>query len=133
MITNEMFFEDSDEFGFLDENFYPTEKQSKVGRNKYTRKMKKNYKETKLFNEINNFYSYRSKWFGSKDGSHQYIDRLSNILGSGIYVKCSRTKLRSFYKRQAAKKVRKELQHETFFNNGNTYKRIYGNLGNLLI
>jgi len=132
MITNELFFDDFEELDILEENSCPNEKHSKLGRNKYTRKMKKNSKETKLFNNINNFYTYRSKWFTSKDGKHSTVDYLPNILGSGIYIRGTRTGLRGFYKRQAAKKVRKQLKDD-FFNTGNTYKKIYGTINYMLI
>lgn len=101
----------------------------KPKRNKQTRKLTKNKKDTKLFNElINSGYGYHSKYPAGKNENPWQKGYLKNIIGSGFYIKGNSTQIRGWYKRRSAKKFRQFLKQSIDPVDGCMYRKICRNI-----
>ena len=101
----------------------------KPKRNKQTRKLIKNKKDTKLFNElISSGYGYTSKYPAGKNSNPWEKKYLKNIIGSGFYIKGSSTQLRGWFKRHSAKKFRRFLKQSIDPVDGCIYRKICRNI-----
>lgn len=99
-------------------------------RNKQTRKLVKNKKDTKLYNElISSGYGYCSKYPAGKGEENPWQKGyLKNIIGSGFYIKGNSTQLRGWFKRRSAKKFRQFLKQSIDPVDGCIYRKICRNI-----